>query len=730
MWRKTFFLGMIIFGCGTTTYAQLPYAFTNTARNTHYGIALDVAVAGDGTVFVANGHGGLRAYTYDGETITRVTFIDDGGYARGLTIAPDGTIFLANDDDGLRAYTYDGNTFTNTAHIDDGGNVHNVEVGPDGTIFLAKGDDGLRAYSYDGASFTNTAHISNGSRAQGVAVAADGTVFLANGQDGLRAYSYNGSSFINTAHIDDGFGADDAVAIAVASDGTIFLANERDGLRAYTYGGNTFINTAHIDNGGNAYNVEVGPDGTIFLANRSDGLWVYTYDGSSFTNTDHINDGGSAQGVAVDSVGTVFLANGNDGLRAYHYDGTSVMNTAHIADVGEASSVAVGPDGTVFVADAGLFAYSYDGSSFTNTAYFTNTNVTFFTFNLAVDAQGIVFLRVGYLFGSTFYQIYSYDGTSFSRFNASLHRGDIAFGPDGTIFISYGGLSAYTREDTIFTNTAHTDNGGGYIAVAPDGTIFQASDDSLWAWTYDGSSFTNTAQIDISLDAADVAVGADGTVFLALATRDRGGWDNTHLSAYSFNDTSFTNTANIVVGGEDNSAIKVEVGPDGTIFLANGTDGLRAYTYDGSSFTNTAHRDDIVPIDDIAVSSDETIFLVSDGGLYAYAYTKNPTSIDVEPSELPTQIGLMQNYPNPFNPTTAIEFSLPQSGFVTVKVYNLLGEEVATLLEARKPAGRHNVSFDALALTSGLYYYTLTVGDPSTGSGQAFKQTRKMLLLR
>ncbi|RIK71194.1 hypothetical protein DCC62_22090, partial [candidate division KSB1 bacterium] len=116
--------------------------------------------------------------------------------------------------------------------------------------------------------------------------------------------------------------------------------------------------------------------------------------------------------------------------------------------------------------------------------------------------------------------------------------------------------------------------------------------------------------------------------------------------------------------------------------------------------------------------------------LYAYAYTKNPTSIDVEPSELPTQIGLMQNYPNPFNPSTTIEFSLPQSGYVTLKVYNLLGKEVATLLEGNKPAGRHTVSFDASALTSGLYYYTLTAGGPSTGSGQATKQSRKMLLMR
>lgn len=105
------------------------------------------------------------------------------------------------------------------------------------------------------------------------------------------------------------------------------------------------------------------------------------------------------------------------------------------------------------------------------------------------------------------------------------------------------------------------------------------------------------------------------------------------------------------------------------------------------------------------------------------------TSVE-ENAAPPSEFALEQNYPNPFNPSTTIEFSLLQHGFVTLKVYNLLGEEVANLLEAHKPAGRHSVNFDASALASGLYYYTLTAGDPSTGSGQAFKQSRKMLLLR
>lgn len=107
-------------------------------------------------------------------------------------------------------------------------------------------------------------------------------------------------------------------------------------------------------------------------------------------------------------------------------------------------------------------------------------------------------------------------------------------------------------------------------------------------------------------------------------------------------------------------------------------------------------------------------------------FKRNPppttTSADFAEGKFPGSFQLQQNYPNPFNPSTNIEFSLPRSSFVSLKIYNLLGAEVATLLQAHKPAGGHTVNFDASALASGLYYYSLTAGD--------FRQTRKMLLLR
>jgi hypothetical protein len=104
-----------------------------------------------------------------------------------------------------------------------------------------------------------------------------------------------------------------------------------------------------------------------------------------------------------------------------------------------------------------------------------------------------------------------------------------------------------------------------------------------------------------------------------------------------------------------------------------------------------------------------------------YAETP-PVGIGTLDGNPPAHFHLKQNYPNPFNPATTIEFSLSQNAFVTLKVYNLLGEEVTTLLATHKPAGSYAVNFDASLLTSGVYYYTLTV--------DGFKQTRKMVLLR
>jgi hypothetical protein len=92
---------------------------------------------------------------------------------------------------------------------------------------------------------------------------------------------------------------------------------------------------------------------------------------------------------------------------------------------------------------------------------------------------------------------------------------------------------------------------------------------------------------------------------------------------------------------------------------------------------------------------------------------------------IPQEFSLMQNYPNPFNGETRIGYRVPGTGegqFVTLKVYNMLGQEVATMVNERKPAGEYSVGFDAGKLSSGVYIYRLQAG--------AAVETRRMVLLR
>ena len=88
----------------------------------------------------------------------------------------------------------------------------------------------------------------------------------------------------------------------------------------------------------------------------------------------------------------------------------------------------------------------------------------------------------------------------------------------------------------------------------------------------------------------------------------------------------------------------------------------------------------------------------------------------------PKEFQLMQNYPNPFNPTTTIIFDLPKQSHVTIKIYNILGQEVETLINETKKPGSYQLNFNAASLASGVYIYRIQAGD--------FTSTKKMMLIK
>lgn len=113
----------------------------------------------------------------------------------------------------------------------------------------------------------------------------------------------------------------------------------------------------------------------------------------------------------------------------------------------------------------------------------------------------------------------------------------------------------------------------------------------------------------------------------------------------------------------------------------------------------------------------------TDGNLPHMGITLGPpTGTSNQSIEIPDSYKLFQNYPNPFNPVTKISFNIPQTGFVDLRIFDVLGKEVITLVSGIKQAGTYSVEFDASALASGVYYYEIIAGD--------FRKMKMMVLTK
>ncbi len=155
------------------------------------------------------------------------------------------------------------------------------------------------------------------------------------------------------------------------------------------------------------------------------------------------------------------------------------------------------------------------------------------------------------------------------------------------------------------------------------------------------------------------------------------------------------------------------VGDNGTILRT--TDGGTTWNSQISGTTNNLNSVSFIDSDNgTAVGYDGTILRTTNGGV---SFVE-----EEEIEEIPNEYALSQNYRNPFNPSTNIKYSIPQTSKVVIKVFDILGNEIETLINEEKPIGSYEVNLEANDLPSGIYFYRLQAGN--------FIQTKKMVLLR
>ena len=168
------------------------------------------------------------------------------------------------------------------------------------------------------------------------------------------------------------------------------------------------------------------------------------------------------------------------------------------------------------------------------------------------------------------------------------------------------------------------------------------------------------------------------------------------------------------------NAIAVDLIDHNIIYI--GSDVGVFYTRDGVSWTSLGEGLPIVPVNDMKIHPTENYLAAGTHARGIYKIDLNPITGVEKTENVPTGFILSQNYPNPFNPSTKIRYRITQTGKVELKIFNAIGEKVSTLVSEIQSPGKYEIGFDGKELSSGVYIYTISVGD--------FSKTKKMILLK
>jgi hypothetical protein len=327
------------------------------------------------------------------------------------------------------------------------------------------------------------------------------------------------------------------------------------------------------------------------------------------------------------------------------------------------------------------------------------------------------------------------------------------------IFVSTDNGVTRARSDSGMTSwdvSSMTVGGGNiYAGMGNESSgIYKSTDDGV-SWSHvwrENATVSSMATIG-----GDLFAGGDGNVqpfplFLYLSTNGGVSWEerDNGMSGYipslavSGNELWAASGYNRISRSTDNGStwiwadsgtVRVNASNISGAFLAAAAGCVVASTDEGVYVTadDGAHWKDITAGLPLGLHDSYTFFVAMDdttiyagdgssGGIWKRSLAEAVTGVKKQPDLIPSKFSLAQNYPNPFNPTTTLRYELPRESFVRLSVFNILGQEVRTLVNETQQAGYRSVSFNAGNLPSGMYFYRLTAG--------SFNDVKKMVLLK
>lgn len=322
-----------------------------------------------------------------------------------------------------------------------------------------------------------------------------------------------------------------------------------------------------------------------------------------------------------------------------------------------------------------LFTSQYDGGIYISTDDGANWNITALTVEYI---NGFAIIGNNLFAASKNNGVYlsTDDGTSWNLFNSGI--------------TDLESRAIYSKGSNLFVGT----RGGGVFLSTNNGSSWTAVNTGLtMKYVY---SFTS--------------IGSD----LFAGTWSAGVFRSTN------NGTNWT-AANT---GLPSSAIYALVASGSNIFAGTFGGGVYLSTNNGDSWSEVNNGLNALSINTLALCGSYLFAGGDASGVWRRPLSEMITDINDNQNDLPTNFSLSQNYPNPFNPNTKLSYQLPIGSSVTLKVYDVLGKEIATLVDEYNNAGNYNVEFriENFGLSSGIYFYQLKADD--------FIQVRKMILLK
>ncbi len=264
-------------------------------------------------------------------------------------------------------------------------------------------------------------------------------------------------------------------------------------------------------------------------------------------------------------------------------------------------------------------------------------------------------------------------------------------------------------------NVAFAQNSVFFAGGSSSGIVRSTNGGTEWA-AADSGVPPNVAVSSIGGDGVNVYAATSGGLF---KSRDDGiSWtrlDNSFLSPYS-------DYLNIIAGGSGEIVAF-------TTYLTNGFENIFLST-DGGSLWTSINNGPIPNVSSALVFNGKLFVGIVGGNQWGVWYDKLPNVTSVKENIAkgsPANFELEQNYPNPFNPSTIIKYSLHKSGLVTIKVYDILGREVTTLVDKIQNTGSYQITFDGSRLASGVYFYRLTA---ASLRGESFSEIKKLVVLK